>query len=50
MNSPKEPDPGPPLGALRTGMGQKAGWILRIASREGEGYVQGTVLEGFIAG
>jgi hypothetical protein len=50
MNSSKEPDPGPRLGALHPGTGQKAGWILRIASREGEGYVQGIEVEEFVGG
>jgi hypothetical protein len=31
-------------------LGRKAGWILRIASRGGEGYVRGMQMEEFIGG
>jgi len=50
MNSPKEPEPGPRLRALKPRWGHKAGRILRIASRESEGYVQGIKVEEFIGG
>jgi hypothetical protein len=50
MNSPKEPEPGPRRRALQPGLGQKAGRILRITSRAGEGYVRGVEVEGFIGG
>jgi hypothetical protein len=50
MNSPKEPEPGPCLGVLKSRLGHKAGRILRIASRESEGYVQGIKVEDFIGG
>ena len=50
MNSPKEPEPGPCLCVLKSELGHKAGRILRIASRESEGYVQGIKVEDFIAG
>jgi len=50
MNSRKEPEPAPRLRALQPGLGQKAGRILRITSRAGEGYARGTEVEGFIGG
>jgi uncharacterized protein (DUF736 family) len=50
MNSTKEPEPGPRLRALHSGMGHEAGRIWRMVSREGEEYVQGIEVEEFVGG
>jgi hypothetical protein len=50
MNPSKEPEPGPRGRALQSGLGQKAGQILRLAPRAGEGYVRGTEVGEFIGG
>jgi hypothetical protein len=52
MNSPKEPEPRPrcPVSHALMGYRHKARRILRIATREGEGYVQGIEVEEFIGG
>jgi hypothetical protein len=50
MNSSKEPEPGPGSYATRFGPEYGAGRILRMASRECEGYVRGAELQEFIRG
>jgi len=50
MNSPKEPEPGPDVSALRPGSRQETGWILRMALSKRERYVRGAVQEEFIGG
>ena len=50
MNSPKEPEPGPCLRALKSRLERKAGRILRIACCESAGYVHGIKVQEFIGG
>jgi hypothetical protein len=50
MNCPKEPEPGPDGRAGFARWGRETGRILRLASREGEGYARGVKAEEFIGG
>jgi len=50
MNSPKEPEPGPGRCAVEFASGKHSGRILRMAFREGQGFVPWAGVEEFIRG